>query len=43
MLGAKIHNAGFKALVERIIDNDILAVTDKFISDMCTDISSASG
>ena len=43
MLCAQVDDAGFKALVERVIDDDVLAVADEFISDMCADVSSASG
>lgn len=43
MLCAEVNDAGFKALVERVVDDDVLAVADEFISDMCANISSASG
>ncbi len=43
VLGAQVDDAGFKALVERVIDEDVLAVADEFISDMGADVSSASG
>ena len=43
VLRTQVGDAGFKALVERVIDDDILAVADEFISDMCADVSSASG
>ena len=43
VLCAQVDDARFKALVERVIDDDVLAACDKFISDMCADVSSASG
>ena len=43
VLCAQVNDAGFKALVERVVDDDVLAVANEFISDMCADISSASG
>ena len=42
VLCAQIDDAGFKALVERVIDDDVLAACDEFISDMCADVTSAS-
>jgi len=43
VLCAQVDDAGFKALVERVIDDDVLAIADEFISDMCADVTSASG
>ena len=43
VLCAQVDDAGFKALVERVIDDDVLAACDEFISDMCADVTSASG
>ena len=40
---AQVDDAGFEALVERVIDDDVLAAADEFISYMCADVSSASG
>ena len=43
VLCAQVDDAGFKALIERVIDDDVLAVANEFISDVCADVSSASG
>jgi hypothetical protein len=41
VLCAKVSNAGFKALIERIEKYDIFARFDKEVSDMCADIPGA--
>ena len=43
VLCAQVDDAGFKALIERVIDDYVLAVADEFISDMCAYVTSASG
>ena len=43
VLSAQILDARLQALVERVVDNDRFASADKFISDMCTDVTSTAG
>ena len=40
VLGAQVRDAVFKALVERVVDDDRFAGTDEFICDMCADVAS---
>ena len=40
VLGAQLRDAVFKALVERVVDDDRFARADEFICDMCADVAS---
>ena len=42
MLCAQVDDAGFNALIKRVIDDEVLAVADEFFGGMCVDVSSAS-
>ena len=40
VLGAQVRDAGFKTLVERVVDDYRFAGSDEFICDVCTDVAS---
>ena len=40
VLGAQVRDAVFKALVERVVDDNRFAGADEFICNMCTDVAS---
>ena len=40
VLGAQVRDTVFKALVERVVDDNRFASADEFICDMCADVAS---